>query len=132
MNKSDLRAGLLCSVLLLVIIFHALPGASAPRPLGTLTLTALPDEKSTLTLSEAAAGSELICEGRFSFVFDRISDTGAVIMAKGRLTDAGYMHEHGKLLSKNQPLELMLEGTLVCTRIWDISIEFNKNFEYSR
>ena len=124
MNKFDTLA------LLFVVSVCALPLLKltdkdiGARHYGTLTVFLTPDNSSLTELNELSCGAEAIAEGRFAFTLSGQRDGCAVLYARGRMCEAGYMHEGGRLLAKNQPLELYVGDKPLFGRI--LRIEFSR------
>ena len=124
MNKFDTLA------LLFVVSVCALPllkltdkDIGTPH-YGTLTVFLTPDNSSLTELNELSCGAEAIAEGRFAFILSGQRGGCAVLYARGRMCEAGYMHEGGRLLAKNQPLELYVGEKPLFGRI--VRIEFSR------
>ena len=122
MNRFDRLSLFLLATVCILTLLRLTDSVEGESRYGTLTVILEPDNTSLKSLEKINEGAGAISEGRFAFTLLKRKGGYAILCARGRLCEAGYMHEGGRLLAKNQPLELYIGKTPIFGRITEITL----------
>ena len=120
MNRFDRLSLFLLATVCILTLIRLTDTVEGESHYGTLTVIIEPDNTSLSSLTKIKEGDVAISEGRFAFTYSKKEGECALLLARGRLCEAGYMHEGGRLLAKNQPIELVIDTTPIYGRIKEI------------
>lgn len=122
MNRFDKLTVFLLAMVCILTLLRLTDTVEGESRYGTLTVILEPDNTSLSSLTKIKEGEVAIAEGRFAFTLLKQEGGYAMLCARGRLCEAGYMHEGGRLLAKNQPLELYIGKAPIFGRITEITL----------
>ena len=116
-NRYDILTALLCILLASVVALRLIyPDEREERLFAELTLSI---EELKI---KADIPSEVLCDGRFSFDILSLDGDIAKLSCDCLIHPAGVMARGGKLLTRNQPLELLADSFFMRGRIKEVEV----------